>query len=385
MVRVLFFNYSNEPGGAEQSLLGLLSGLDKSRFNPSLLTFGHGPLSERARNLGITVHTLEGAPGLSAFGRDRLLSAAVRGLFHMPALFRTLVKIRRVLREGRFAVLHTNNPKSHVLGALASAGLPIRLVFHMRDIFPHKSNAARLLSLLGRVRKAQTLAISRAVQKALPAGLKNRSHLLYNGVLLPCPALSRAAVRTGLGIPDNALLIMSTGRLVPWKGFDLLIRAAAPLLARYEARLLIAGEAYYGERDLRPELIALAGTLGVPDRVMLPGYVEDIPSLLAAADLFVLPSENEPFGRALVEAMLAGLPCVAFNQGGPAEIILHNETGWLVDERSAPALQDALARLLSDAELRRVLGERAKIAAREQFPLARTLAGLATFYDGLEA
>lgn len=377
MISILFVNYSNDPGGAERSLLSLLAGMDRVRFRPLLLTFGSGPLAERAAVSGVTTFRLEEAAGLSGVRRDRLRPG--------PGLLMTLaervLQIRRIMRDQTIDIVHTNNPKSHVLGVLAAAGLKTRVVFHMRDIFPAGSRARRLFSIIGFLFRPGVIAISGAVLDGLPGSLKKRARVIYNGFSPHGAPAPRETVRQSLNVTPDATLILAAGRLVPWKGFALLIRAAVPLLREKGAYLVIAGAPLYGQSGYREELEALARSLSVAGRVILPGHREDIMDVMAAADLFVLPSENEPFGRSLVEAMLCGLPVVAFRQGGPAEIIEDGKTGLLVDERTPEALGGAMASLMSDVPGGRRMGGRARIAASSRFSLERMVSEVARFHE----
>ncbi|MCX7805942.1 MAG: glycosyltransferase family 4 protein, partial [Planctomycetota bacterium] len=105
-----------------------------------------------------------------------------------------------------------------------------------------------------------------------------------------------------------------------------------------------------------------------------------VPRLLAASDIFVSTSEGEPFGRALVEAMAAGLPVVATASGAKAEIVEDGATGFLVPQGSIGAMASACERLLGDAELRRGMGERGRARARESFDVRRTAREIVAIY-----
>jgi glycosyltransferase involved in cell wall biosynthesis len=169
---------------------------------------------------------------------------------------------------------------------------------------------------------------------------------------------------------------------VPWKGIDLLIRASAPLLKPGECYLVVLGGPLYWDEAYLAEVKGLARSLSIADCVRFPGWVEDVFSVLNASDLFVLPSRNEPFGRSLVEAMLCGLPVVAFREAGPLEIVEDKVTGRLVDERSPEALREAMAALLSDREAASRMGERARATALTRFSLDRMISSVERFYAG---
>jgi glycosyltransferase involved in cell wall biosynthesis len=206
--------------------------------------------------------------------------------------------------------------------------------------------------------------------------------VIVNGLRPPGSFKDRKEVRASLGIPGDARIIVSAGRIVPWKGIDLLIRAAAPLLKPGECYLVVPGAPLYWDEAYLAEVKGLARALLIADCVRFPGWVEDVFSVLNASDLFVLPSRNEPFGRSLVEAMLCGLPVVAFREAGPLEIVEDEVTGRLVAERTPEALREALAALLADLPAAARMGGRGKASALARFSLDRMINSVERFYAG---
>lgn len=154
-------------------------------------------------------------------------------------------------------------------------------------------------------------------------------------------------------------LILSVGRLKPEKGHAYLIRAFASLdLVGW--RLAVVGDGL-----LAHELKDLAERLGVADKVVFPGVVKDIGSYLQRASIFVLPSLREGFPNALVEAMAAGIPCIAFNCNvGLRELVENGSNGFLVEPRKIEALTEKIGRLVEDRSLREVMGEKARAVAK---------------------
>lgn len=175
------------------------------------------------------------------------------------------------------------------------------------------------------------------------------------------PGPDREAIRAELGINPNGLVIGTLGRLTAIKAQGDLVEAFAALRAQCEnAWLLLVGD---GEE--RQHLLAKARELGMQDRLVLPGWRQDIYAALGAMDIFALPSLNEGMGKALVEAMYAGLPCVATRVGGVPELVGDSEVGLLVEPSSPGELGRALIELAGDPERRRQMGEAGRRRAPE--------------------
>jgi glycosyltransferase involved in cell wall biosynthesis len=184
--------------------------------------------------------------------------------------------------------------------------------------------------------------------------------------------------RAPLGLPRDAFVVAALGRLVPIKGFDLLVEALPALVAAVpRARLLVIGDG-----PLRGALERRAEALGTSPRLTITGARGDVPAVLAAADVLAAPSRNEGMGRALVEAMALGLPVVGARVGGIPDVIVDGESGRLVDTENAAALAGALIELGLDDRLRAKLGEAASERA-EAFSTEVSAARLLAVYGSL--
>jgi glycosyltransferase involved in cell wall biosynthesis len=186
----------------------------------------------------------------------------------------------------------------------------------------------------------------------------------------PDPA-GRARIRAELGVPDDRVVITVISRLVRHKGYPELLAAMADL----DAELWVVGERLpsdHGE-DMEPYF----ARSGLGPRLRRLGYRDDIPQILAASDIFSLPSHFEGLPMSIIEAMLTGLPVVATDIRGPREQVVDGVSGFLVPPATVAPLAEALGRLVADADLRARMGEagrqRALIHFDESVVLARTL------------
>jgi glycosyltransferase involved in cell wall biosynthesis len=195
------------------------------------------------------------------------------------------------------------------------------------------------------------------------------------------------AVRRSLGLPEDARLVAVVSRLHRLKGIEDFLDAAALIAATHpDARFLVVGEpspvdnvAYLDELSER------AQRLGIGDRVLFTGLRDDVPALLSAVDVSVMPSLNEALSNVLLESMAAGAPVVATDVGGTTEALQPERNGILIPPSNPAAMAAAIDRLLSDPQLARGLGARARQAIADKFSLDRMVAATAAIYEELLA
>ena len=269
----------------------------------------------------------------------------------------TLADLRRATQTFRPDVLHVQcfGPNGVYATALArSTRIPLvvslqgETVMDDHDIF-EQSHTMRFALRAGLRRASAVTACSRftlddATRFGLPPGA---GEVVFNGVALDQPT---GAVRVG----DDQRYVLAIGRVVPKKGFDLLIEGFARIADRHpdvELRIGGAGSAL-------ADLTALAEAKGLGARVRFVGRQDrgDVAALMAGADCVVMPSRLEPFGIVVLEGWRAGAPVVATTHGGPPEFVDNGVTGLLVDPFDTDAVASALDRLLGDAALRKAIG-----------------------------
>lgn len=186
-------------------------------------------------------------------------------------------------------------------------------------------------------------------------------------------------VRAELGFSGEDRVAILIGRFAPRKGHDFALRALALARERVPGiRMLFAGDG-----ELEGELKAEAGKLGVSDRVLFAGFRRDVPRLLAASDLLMLPSEDECLPLVILEAMAARLPVVATDVGGISEAVVDGVTGLLVRPRDAEGLASALATVLGDGARARSMGEEGRRKVESEFSLETTAAAVFKVYEEL--
>jgi glycosyltransferase involved in cell wall biosynthesis len=333
-MRVLHIITGLDPGGAEHQLRLLLKHLPQRCEVVALAN--PGSVAEAIRADGTPVHVVP-----------------MRGNRDVTVLPRLV----RLIRSGRFDVVHTHLYRACVYGRLAARLAGVRHVVATEHslgvglIEGRRTTAAvRALYLAAERLGQRTIAVSGTVADRLHAwGVRrDRIQVIANGIdaaELHYDPTVRAATRSALGIPAHAPVIGAVGRLVPTKRFDLLIRAVAGLC---DATLLVAGDG-----PQRAELQDLAEELGIADRVVFAGVRPHVRDVLCAMDVFASPSEQETFGLAVLEALANGLP-VVYVTCPPLD---EQPSGAATASRVPPdldAMREALARELGEGTRRPV-------------------------------
>jgi glycosyltransferase involved in cell wall biosynthesis len=297
--------------------------------------------------------------------------------FRMPGLngvvwLRFFFHLCWVIYSHQVDIIHVNSyvPGNYTRLAGALMQTPI-IIDHWHGFTRFSGKRRFICRLLGRVTDL-SLAVSPGVKDYLveQVGLDPaKVRVVPNGVDMAAIDAARPgpAVRQELGLPEEVPLIGLVGRLDHWgKGHKELFEAMASLKERYPVQALIVGG---GRREV--EMRELAAGLGLAAQAHFLGQRRDVPDLLQAMDIFVLPSYSEGVSLALLEAMAAGLPVIATAVGGTPEVVTDGETGLLIPPRDAEALAGALARLLGDPVWARQLGGNARRHVKANYSLDR--------------
>ncbi|MFN0161688.1 MAG: glycosyltransferase family 4 protein [Burkholderiales bacterium] len=293
-----------------------------------------------------------------------------------------LAHMLRLLKRERYDILHVHTPVAALLGRIAGrlAGVPM-IVYTAHGFYFHegmpawKRRAYMALEWIGgRVTDLLFTQSAEDAATAVTAGFVRAENVVAigNGVdpgqFPETSPLRRTAARARLGVPADALVVGMIGRLVEEKGYPEFLAAAVEVAGRFPTAVFVAvGERLASDHAgcIDTELTRAHAALG--DRLLLTGQREDIPDLLAAFDLFTLPSYREGMPRTIIEAMMTGLPVVATDIRGSREEVVHDETGLLVPVRDARALAAAWNTLLADAERRERMGKAGRARALSQF------------------
>ncbi|HWJ61304.1 MAG TPA: glycosyltransferase [Acidimicrobiales bacterium] len=386
-------------GGSITSLLDLVRGLDPTRFRAVVAFRNPNTYLEEFADAGAVVEVLRKAPSAGGPGRglggtgEATESSWWRGgrrvlrraLYHdIPAA----VQLLRVARRHRVDLIHGNNDVAINRDAvLVAAAVRVPLVNHVRGLYVRMSSIETWIDRHAARRVRWFFFISAAVERQYaPLEVPSeRCEVLDNPFdVEELRARPSVATATSLGIAEGDRAVIHVGRLTPWKGQDVLLRALPALLEQHpDVRVVLVGSATDETgREYEAGLRALADDLGIADRVVFAGSRRDIPEVFAVAEVAVHSStQPEPFGRVIVEAMAAGRPVVAAAEGGVPEIIDDGATGLLVPPDEPEVLALAVGRLLADPARAAAMGERAAAGARERYGLDAHATRIQAAYD----
>lgn len=358
-IRILFLTARlDKLGGSENNILALVKNLPGTTFTPYVLALQGGELLQQIKGMGVYA----GEVGLQfILSREGL----VKGY-----------KFLRFLRERQVDILVTYHEDADIWGGLIGrlAGVPV-IVSNKRDM-GYQVTRKHLMAYRYINRCFHGfIAVSHAVKMHLVSSQgipESKVEVIYNGVEQNGYNAheNKHYLHALLKVPTHHRMVGMVGSFRPVKGQEFFVRAAAKVLeVHQDVEFVIAG---YKDTDYYTKISALIDDLGIRHKVHCIGHRTDVARILTSLDVFVLSSLHEGFSNALLEAMANGLPVIATNSGGNAEIITP-ETGILVGPGKIDDLSNAILGLLTDRSWREIMGRHARALVRSQFPLERML------------
>lgn len=400
--RVLYIDAAPDVGGSVISLYELLKGLDRTCYEPIVVTYSPHRYVNKFRELGAEVITWDvykmpdhrpawvGQVRESKFAQwlrksswgSNLYHGLGFGLFFMRRLWPRAKALQRIIIARKIDLVHTNTLLSRDREGIMAAKLAHRpCVCHVRDFEQWNWFEKQLARMVSRF-----IYISEAVQNHyLELGVPcPKGRVVYNGldILAFIGALDPEKGRRNLGILPDESAVGIVGRLDKWKGHEVFLKAMA-LIREVVPKVkgIIVGEPPRNKPEYLEDLVALRDSLGLGDCTILSGFRMDVPAVMSALDVLVLTSTSpEPFGRVLIEAMAAGKPVVAADAGAVREIIEDGVHGFLVPAGDAVALAYAVIHLLTHRDLGFIMGQNGQARVRERFNLQQYVSGVQRVY-----
>ena len=375
--RVLFINHSVRDGGPGRSLFYILRHIDRRRVTPLVLVPRHDVFSEELKAEGIFENVMVDprfpenirkpvtGPGSGAGPSGPLSGPATLffSLLNVARMASLVADSPRLVRENAIDVIYCNGTLAKIVGAFMGKRTARPVIWHVRNIQRGRFMKFLMKTLSGFRCVRKIICVSRAAASQFgDAG--GKVSVVYNGI---DPAdfdaeSVRGSLREEFSIPDDAVVVGNTGRIVPRKGYADFLRVARSVVSELgpgtKVRFVVVGDTpHFFRKNHLAELRDLAGRLGVDGSFVFTGYRKDVRPYLADFDVFAIPSNYpDPFPRSVIEAMAFGLPVVGFSAGGVAEAVEHEKTGFLCPGGDFEAMKQGVKTLAENPGLRREMG-----------------------------
>lgn len=371
--KILFLHEGSEVSGAENSLIKLAEGLDKSKFEPIFITSAKGPFSRKLRESGIEVILIDFPKIRRVLGTYRIVKA-----------------IYRIAKEKKIALIHSNSIRPNIYASVSGrlAGIPV--IWHQRNLITNEFfDPDRVFDFMPDAIICNSYAIARRFLRM--NRLPPKVRVVHNGVDIEefSPASSGVEIRKKFNINAGEIVVGIASRFHKYKGHEIFFEAAKIILTSMpevggNIRFLIAGGAVFPEDKWRERyLMDLAEKFRIGNKVVFAGFCNDMPEVYSAMDIFVLTSYAEPCGRVIFEAMACAKPVIATDSGGTPEIVADEITGYLVKPKDAAMLADKIAFFAKNTGIARKFGEAGRKRIEANFDIKSNVKKIEEIYTEL--
>ncbi len=365
MITILHLIDTTGSGGAETVFTNLLKELEHTEFRNIVVLRGEGWVADRVRSLGIAPHIIDS-----------------KGSFNLGYV----KALRNLIVNEKVDLIHAHLLGSNVYGALLAliCRKPMIATFHGAvDVATGERFLKAKFFLIG-CGASTIVCVSRRLQQELAERSPLPSHklkLIYNGVdpeaFSGAPA---SGLKEELGLPEDALVVVSIGNIRPAKGYEYLVESAV-IMAELNPKVHFVVVGHQKEKLFNKLRDQIAQAPGKPNIHWL-GFRADVANILRQADIFLLPSVSEGFSISTVEAMMAGVPVIATRSGGPEEILVDGASGILVPVKDPGAMVAAIQKMMDEGKRKGVIDE-ARRSAKDHFSLQSMLASYKAIYGQL--
>lgn len=370
-MRVLLLHSSSDLYGAGKILLVVTEILQQAEHTPIVALSGHGPLADALQTQGVQVHFIP-------LGILRRKYATISGIWNrIHTLRKAYLSLQQLIQEEKIELLYSNTT-AVLVGAWLQRRLGIRHVWHIHEILPQKW-LSRFIGYWIQRRSDAVIVVSDAVAKHWQQYIRSEQLLrIYNGIdYSPYTPTGDNKLRATILPEGKSILVGMIGRVHHWKGQDYFLEIASHLTKQYPSvHFIMVGDAFPGNEYLYDRLTQLKEAYQLKEHVTDLGYRTDIPDILQALDIFILPSiAPDPFPTVLLEAMASSKPVAATAHGGATEMIEPNQSGVLIPWNDAAKAATLIAPLINNAATRISIGQAArnrviKTFSKEAFRIA---------------
>jgi glycosyltransferase involved in cell wall biosynthesis len=361
---ILYLHNESIMGGAEISLLNLVKRLNKELFIPHFACSKEGPFIDELREIKIFPDFVQ-FPSIRWPNPVRI-STTIRDLIN-------------IIKKKQIDLIHSNQPRSNLFGAIAAKIKNVPIVWHERCLEKGRFDSDNILSFL----PDRIICNSNAVRNRFTKEKKHtKIKTILNGVDLVefDPETNGSVIRKEFNIDEDELIIGTIGRIDPKKGYECFLESARIILQDVRnVRFLVVGGAF-NNPSLEKSLYEMSVEKEIGNKTIFTGFRRDIPQLLASMDVVVLPSEIDACSRVLFESMAMQKPLVAINAGGTPEVVQDGITGFLVKQKDPSDMARCIMKLLHNKSLSEQYGKAGRKRVEEMFTIERNIKETETVY-----
>jgi glycosyltransferase involved in cell wall biosynthesis len=365
--KILYITSVGSQWGSEESLLNLLNHIDKNQYSPLVFTV-NGFLQQKLKKHNIPY---------------RIYKSQTLTKREIVKFCGLILRLAYFIRNNNFALVHANDVHSAQYSVLAARLARVPSIIHIRNI--------GLEDWLGWKNKlifkfaTKTIAISKETKTSLHnVGISpNKIELIPNAVDLDKfnEDVSGKPFREELGVSDTQILIGVVGRIAPHKGQDIFIESITDILNSFSnSKFVIVGEDTTRNDNFMNHLQELITQFKLEKKVYFSGFKPDIPQVMKALDILVVPSLNEAFGRVVIEAMAMKTPVIATIVGGIPDIIEDGINGFLISPNNPTTLSEAVVKLLSNNNLHDRISQHGKKTVEKDYSVSTHIKKIQTLY-----
>lgn len=385
-IRVLYLNTSGVVGGAEISLMTLLSELKRYQFEATVAC-PPGEYVDRLKHCDLEVIPTKIEllkPIRLKFSKKRFYVVnPIACLYNVLLVLLNALRLHKIIRKIQPHILHANSLEAIGLIALPSLLSNTPMIWHMRTLLQENSPTEKFYVKCMSHFVKRIIAVSKAVRERLVASGadRNKIEVVYNPIdTYVFTPKSQSESRKKFNLPAHSLIIGSLGRLHKEKGYEVFLKAANIIRKEFQNVLfLIAGKEW--KRHYRKKLSDLSHNLNLSQNLVLMDWQEDVHSLICALDiLLLLPLTNEGFPRTLAEGMACEVAVIGSRIGGIKELIENNKNGLLVPPCDENAVAEAIDRLLKNRNLAARLAKQGRKTIETKFTVHRHLKKITKIY-----
>ncbi len=362
---LLFLQSSSDLYGSGKIIWQVLRLYRCEGFNPIVLLTGPGPMESILKSEGFTVY-------IQNLGILRRKYVNPLGLVNRIDKNLKAYQFLNQLHEKYHFELVYSNTLAVIIGAFWAKRMKLPHIWHIHEILAGPRPLIILLSALLDRSTGTPIAVSRAVADNWQPHLKKANiQVIHNGIPYEDFLIKYPLAKKELGLPEDQLIVGMIGRINPWKGQLYFLEMAEILCKKYpNVHFALVGDPFDGYENILDHILEKIKSSGLEHRVSYLGFRSDIPAVLQAFDIFVLPSIlPDPLPTVVLEAMAAGKPVVATKPGGSEEMVVDSKTGFLIPMTSVSLGAEAIEKLISDPDLVKDFGISGQARVLTEFSL----------------